>query len=100
LNIWNSLCSDRHELIDPASCPASGSAIWGRAGAVVDSVTGTVFVATGNGPWDGRSNWGDAVIALDPDLAGIVGNYTPENTDELAGRDAEWGSTAPTRLGP
>ena len=99
LHIWNSLCSDRHELIDPASCPASGSAIWGRAGAVVDSVTGTVFVATGNGPWDGRSNWGDAVIALDPDLAGIVGNYTPENTDELAGRDADLGSTAPTLLG-
>ena len=99
LHVWNSLCSDRHELLDPSSCPASGSAIWGRAGAVIDSVTGTVYVATGNGPWDGRSNWGDAVIALDADLAGIVGNYTPENTDELAASDADLGSTAPARLG-
>ena len=32
--VWNSLCSDRHTLIVPRSCPASDSAIWGRAGAV------------------------------------------------------------------
>jgi outer membrane protein assembly factor BamB len=99
LHVWNSLCSDRHELLDPSLCPASGSAIWGRAGAVIDSVTGTVYVATGNGPWDGHSNWGDAVIALDADVAGIVGNYTPENTEELDARDADLGSTAPVLLG-
>src|ERR1700686_3470832 len=34
LHVWNSLCSDRRELIDPSSCNESGSAIWGRAGAV------------------------------------------------------------------
>src|SRR5205814_1858722 len=34
LHVWNSLCSDRPGLLVPASCPASGSAIWGRAGAV------------------------------------------------------------------
>src|SRR5262249_32275456 len=34
--VWNSLCSNRHHLIDPpASCPASDSAIWARAGAVI-----------------------------------------------------------------
>src|SRR5438105_8554302 len=33
LHVWNSLCSDRPGLLNPASCPASGSAIWGRAGA-------------------------------------------------------------------
>ena len=36
-HVWNSLCSNRHHLIDPpASCPASDSAIWGRAGAVLE----------------------------------------------------------------
>lgn len=46
---WNSLCSDRTAQIDPSTCAQSGSAIWGRAGAVVDSTTGNIFVATGNG---------------------------------------------------
>src|SRR4029077_19827880 len=35
-HIWNSLCSNRHELLDPAtSCRASDSAIWARSGVVV-----------------------------------------------------------------
>src|SRR2546422_11673242 len=32
LHVWNSLCSDRPGILDPASCSESGSAIWGRAG--------------------------------------------------------------------
>ncbi len=98
-HIWNSLCSDRHELIDPASCKSSDSAIWGRAGAVVDSVTGDLFVATGNGPWNGTSDWGDAIVELDPGAATILGNYTPENTAELDADDADLGSTSPVVLG-
>src|SRR6266508_445440 len=49
VNVFNTLCSDRHELIEPSSCSESGSAIWGRAGAVVEPSTGKVLVATGNG---------------------------------------------------
>ncbi|MEJ0005476.1 MAG: PQQ-binding-like beta-propeller repeat protein [Steroidobacteraceae bacterium] len=29
--VWNSLCSDRAELLDPATCSQGQSAIWGRA---------------------------------------------------------------------
>jgi PQQ-like domain len=36
LAVWNSLCSNRTELMEPSSCPQSDSAIWGRAGAVID----------------------------------------------------------------
>jgi outer membrane protein assembly factor BamB len=32
LHVWNSLSSDRHELLDPSSVPQSDSGIWGRAG--------------------------------------------------------------------
>jgi len=95
LHVWNSLCSDRHELIDPRSCSATQSAIWGRAGAVVDIGNGNIFVATGNGPWNGKDNWGDAVIELDADATRILGNYTPRNTDELNATDADVGSTSP-----
>ena len=64
LHVWNSLCSDRAGLLEPSSCRASQSAIWGRAGAVIDASSGNIFVATGNGPYDGRTNWGDSVIEL------------------------------------
>lgn len=99
LHVWNSLCSDRHELIDPASCDETQSAIWGRAGPVIDTITGDIFVATGNARWDGRTNWGDAAIALDSTATRILDNYTPTNTDELNSRDADLGSTSPALLG-
>ncbi len=99
LHVWNALCSGLHELIDPASCPESDAAIWGRAGAVVDSATGNLYVATGNGEWNGTVHWGDAVIELDGDATRILGNYTPENTEELNATDADLGSSAPVLLG-
>src|SRR5581483_11017953 len=99
VSVWNSLCSDRAGLIDPASCPESGSAIWGRAGAVVDAATGNIFVATGNGRWDGRTNWGDAALVLDPTATQLLASYTPTNTAELDGADLDLGSTSPVLLG-
>jgi outer membrane protein assembly factor BamB len=99
LHVWNSLCSDRAGLIVPSSCPASDSAIWGRAGAIVDPATGQLLVATGNAPWDGKTNWGDAVLRLDADATRILGNYTPSNTDELESGDVDLGSTSPVLLG-
>src|SRR6266550_810723 len=98
-HVWNSLCSDRHQLIDTSSCPESGSAIWGRAGAVIDTSMGDIFVATGNALWDGRTNWGDAAIAIDSSATNILDNYTPTNTEELSSRDVDLGSTSPVLLG-
>ena len=99
LSVWNALCSDRPALIDPSSCAESGAAIWGRAGAVIDSASGDIFVATGNGRWDGRTHWGDAVLELDPDATRMMGNYTPANTATLDATDGDLGSTAPVLLG-
>jgi outer membrane protein assembly factor BamB len=97
-HVWNSLCSDHAELLDPKTCAESGSAIWGRAGPVIDPETGNIFVATGNGRWDGKTNWGDATLVLDPE-ARLIGNYTPSNTEELSRRDQDLGSTSPALLG-
>jgi len=98
LHVWNALCSDRHEMIDPSSCPESGAAIWGRAGAVIDTASGSILVATGNGKWDGKTNWGDATLELSPDASRILGNYTPANTDDLDEHDTDVGSTSPVLL--
>ena len=99
LKVWNSLCSNRSDLLEPESCPQTQSAIWGRAGAVVDSHTGSILVATGNGQWDGSTNWGDALIELDRGATGVIGNYTPVNTEDLNARDLDLGSASPVLLG-
>ena len=97
LHVWNSLCSNRHVLLAPSRCPASDSAIWGRAGAVVVPRSGKLLVATGNAPWDGHTNWGDAVLVLSS-KAKLAGNYTPTDTAQLNDADLDLGSTSPVYL--
>jgi putative pyrroloquinoline-quinone binding quinoprotein len=97
LHVWNSLCSSRHGLLVPSRCPTSNSAIWGRAGAVVVPRSGKLLIATGNAPWDGHTNWGDAVLVLSG-KARLAGNYTPTNTEELNSSDLDLGSTSPVWL--
>jgi outer membrane protein assembly factor BamB len=99
VHVWNSLCSDRHRLIRPSTCPASDSAIWGRAGAVVEPGTGRLLVATGNGPWNGRTNWGDSALELSANASRLLQNWTPSNQAELESSDADLGSTSPALLG-
>jgi outer membrane protein assembly factor BamB len=100
LSVWNSLCSSQSGLIAPASCPSTRSAIWGRAGALVDPTTGNLFVATGNGPYDGKTNWGDALMELDPGAGQVLGNYTPADNAALNSGDLDLGSTSPVFIAP
>ncbi len=102
-HVWNADCSDRHQLIDPpSSCTADttfgGSAIWGREGVVIESGTGRLLVATGNGPFDGSTNWGDSVLELSPDASALLHNWTPTNEAQLNSTDTDLGSTAPAVL--
>jgi PQQ-like domain len=97
-HVWNSLCSDRHAIITPSTCDASDSAIWSRSGAAVDPTNGTLVVATGNAPWNGRTNWGDSVIVLSPDASRMLRHYTPANYEELEKGDVDLGSTSPALL--
>jgi outer membrane protein assembly factor BamB len=99
LHVWNSLCSDRAVPLDPNTCPSKQSAIWGRAGAVIDAATGNIFVATGNGPYNGITDWGDSVIELNSNATQILGNYTPSNNAWLYDGDLDLGSTSPALLG-
>jgi outer membrane protein assembly factor BamB len=99
LQVWNSLCSERAELMQPGSCRQTQSAIWGRAGAVIDPADGRIFIATGNGDWNGTTDWGDAVIVLNSQATAILGNYTPVNTGQLNDDDLDLGSSSPVLLG-
>ena len=99
VHVWNSLCSDQARLLMPSDCPSAQSGIWGRAGAVIDAATGNIFVATGNGPYNGKTDWGDSIIELDADATQMLGNFTPAKNTELDERDLDIGSTSPVLLG-
>lgn len=97
-HVFNTLCSDRRQLIVPKTCSASDSAIFGRAGAVIEPGTGRILVATGNAPFDGHTNWGDSVLELSPDASRLLHNYTPTDQADLDSNDIDLGSVSPAIL--
>jgi outer membrane protein assembly factor BamB len=99
VNVFNTLCSNRRGLIVPRTCGASDSAIWARAGAVVEPGSGRLLVATGNAPFNGSTNWGDSVLELTPSAGALLHNWTPTDQADLNAHDGDVGSTAPALLG-
>jgi len=98
VHVFNSLCSNRRKIIVPASCPASDSAIWGRGGAVVDPGSGRIFAATGNAPFNGRTDWGDSVLELSPGAARLRRHFTPTNEAAMNRTDEDLASASPALL--
>ncbi len=97
-HVWNSLCSNRTGIIVPRTCSSSDSAIWSRNGAAVDPANGDLVVATGNGPWNGSTDWGDSVLVLAPDASHLLRHWTPANQADLNSSDTDIGSTSPALL--
>ena len=104
VHVWNTECSDRHRLIAASSCSVTNTngdnAIWGRAGAIIEPDGGRILVTTGNGPFDGRTSWGDSVLELAPDASRLLHNWTPTNEARLNAGDVDLGSTSPALLPP
>ncbi len=98
-NVWNSECSGRHRLILASSCSVTNTrgddAMWGRAGAVIEPGSGRILTATGNGPFNGSSNWGDSILELSADAGRLEHNWTPPNQAQLDRGDVDVGSTSP-----
>jgi outer membrane protein assembly factor BamB len=97
-HVWNSLCSDRHAIIVPRTCGSSDSAIWSRNGAAVDPANGDLVVATGNAPWNGKTDWGDSVAVLSPDASRMLRHWTPTDQQHMNDADVDLGSTSPALL--
>jgi hypothetical protein len=98
--IFNTLCADRRELIVPASCSSSDSAILSRGGAVVEPGGRRLLVSTGNGPWNGRTDFGDSVLELSVPSLSLRQSFTPSNQAYLNSNDVDLGSSAPALAGP
>jgi hypothetical protein len=98
-NVFNTLCANRRHLIAPNSCSASDSAILSRGGAVVEPGGTRLLVSTGNGPWNGSTDFGDSVIELTIPGLGYRQAFTPTDQEELNTTDTDLGSSAPVLLG-
>jgi outer membrane protein assembly factor BamB len=97
-HVFNTLCANRQRLILPATCNASDSAILSRSGPVVEPGATRVLIATGNGPYDGSTDFGDSVIELTlPDLS-LRQVYTPVDQARLNTGDLDLGSGSPALL--
>ena len=97
-HVLNSLCSNRRRIINPSSCGGQQSAIWGRAGAVVDPTSHRIYVTSSNGPFDGRTNWADSVLELSPGAVSLLRHWTPTTQRQLAETDSDLGATSPALL--
>jgi hypothetical protein len=108
--VFNAACSDQTvHFVEGGTPDCVGhvqTAIWARSGVVYDSDVDKLFMATGNGDYDGNTvggrQWGDSVFALRPDGTGSGGvpidTYTPTEFQQLQNTDADLGSTAPAVL--
>lgn len=97
--IFNTLCANRRALLVPRDCPASDSAILSRAGAVVEPGGGRILIDTGNGPWNGTTNFGDSVLELQLRGLTLRQSFTPVDQQQLNESDTDLGSSAPALLG-
>ena len=99
VSVYNSLCSNRRSIISPSSCSASDSAIWAREGSVVEPGGSRLLVATGNAPYNGRTNFGDSVLELTVPGLRLRQAYTPTDQAQLDNSDTDLGSSEPALLG-
>ncbi len=72
-----------------------GGAVWqsGRGIAIGDD--GFLYAVTGNGDYDGITNWGESAIRLDPNTGKINDWFTPEEWVNLNDKDLDFGSAGP-----
>ena len=104
-NVWNSLCSNIHHLITDnqgtaSYCPDAQAGMFGRGQAAIDPLNKDVYVVTGNGPWNGTTDWGDSILKLNPSGGKLLDAFTPPNQAYLNDSDSDLGSTGPAILPP
>lgn len=96
---FNTLCANRRGVIVPSSCSASDSAILSRGGPVLEPGGRRLLISTGNGPWNGTTDFGDSVVELTLPSLRFRQAFTPTNQAELSESDTDLGSSAPVLLG-
>lgn len=70
---------------------ASAGGVWMGGGGPASDSAGNVYVTTGNGPWDGKSAWGDSVLKFNAQLQ-LLDYFTPDAYAYMNCTDADLAS--------
>jgi hypothetical protein len=77
------------------SADGSGNGVWMSGGGLAADSNGNIFFATGNGTWNGTTDYGDSIVKLGPPSGGnfpVLDYFTPYNQSSLGGGDGDLGS--------
>ena len=74
---------------------AGGASIWQGGRGLAADAAGNIYVATGNGTWDGAHAWGESVLRLTASDLSVTDFFTPVEWIPLNGNDTDLGSTGP-----
>ncbi len=74
------------------SADGSANGVWMSGGGLAADASGNIFFATGNGTWNGTTDYGDSIVKLGPPSGGsfpVLDYFTPYNQSSLAGGDTD-----------
>jgi hypothetical protein len=74
------------------SADGSANGVWMSGGGLAADSNGNIFFATGNGTWNGTTDYGDSIVKLGPPSGGnfpVLDYFTPYNQSSLAGGDTD-----------
>jgi hypothetical protein len=77
------------------SADGSGNGVWMGGGGLAADANGNIFFATGNGTWNGTTDYGDSIVKLGPPSGGkfpVLDYFTPYNQGSLGRGDGDLGS--------
>lgn len=66
--------------------------VWMSGSGIAADASGDLYVMTGNGTWDGTSNFGDSFVKLSPNLSVVLDYFTPWNQAKLDSNDTDLGA--------
>jgi len=74
------------------SADGGGNGVWMGGGGLAADSNGNIFFATGNGTWNGTTDYGDSIVKLGPPSGGsfpVLDYFTPYNQGSLYAGDAD-----------
>jgi hypothetical protein len=74
-----------------------GGGIWQSGGAPAVDASGYLYFATGNGDFDGSSNFSDSILKMNPN-GSIADYFTPFDQSNMSANDLDLGSAGPVLL--
>lgn len=72
----------------------AGGSIWQSGGAPAVDPNGNIYALSGNGDYDGATNWANSLLKFSPSLA-LVDWFTPSNYAAISAADYDLSSSRP-----